>query len=648
MSSVLPIHGTAAGLADSETRVGGVRYGHRTNAILLGLALCAVPVSIAVAEAFLAASLLWRTAELARHRAQPFVPRVFWFWLAWAALEVIVWLRSPEIRAGWGEIRHLLLIASLFLALPALDRVEDRVAVWRGIFATATVNSMFLIATFVSRLLYYRGELDPIVYLRTGGLLHHWMIYGIVEILVFGGLLEFLHLYPEERRWCAPVLAINSLAILLSLTRMLWICCLLLLVLHLAWRRSRWIWAVPAIPLMAFFLAPGPIRTRVTTSMHPDYYSNAERVQMLRVGWRMILDSPMTGVGPGLVEAKYRDYLSQTDPVPAYYGHLHNNLVQLAAEFGLPVTGAALLFVAALFHDLLKRHRRVIDRGNEFLLCTAVLGLIGFLAAGMFDYTYGHSLGLILLGFVVLMPLIPVSHSGPRLMALQPAGGLARLRVPSRISFGSSLWPAAEWALAAALSIALLPVLTAISLAVAVASGKSPLIAHRRMGRYGQEFWMLKVRTMWDRSQPPLPGPAIPQAGGWTGFFIEHLRDTHVPVFKGASDPRVTSRLAVFCRRFSLDELPQLIHVLSGRMRLVGPRPITRAEWNEHYGASSLEVLSVSPGMTGMWQVMGRNRLTYGQRRRLDLFYARHQTPQLDLMLLWRTPVLVLRARDAG
>ncbi len=199
------------------------------------------------------------------------------------------------------------------------------------------------------------------------------------------------------------------------------------------------------------------------------------------------------------------------------------------------------------------------------------------------------------------------------------------------------LWSAAERLFAGVLLIALLPVLAVVSLAVTVASRTTPFIAHRRLGRYGQEFWMLKIRTMWERSQP-----------SGRGCIVERIRDTHVPVFKAARDPRVTSRLAVFCRRFSLDELPQLIHVVSGRMRLVGPRPITRAEWNLYYGASSVEVLSVSPGMTGLWQVMGRNRLTYEQRRRLDLFYARHQTPQLDLKLLWRTPARVLSGSNAG
>ena len=194
-------------------------------------------------------------------------------------------------------------------------------------------------------------------------------------------------------------------------------------------------------------------------------------------------------------------------------------------------------------------------------------------------------------------------------------------------------------AVAGALLLACSPVLAAVCAAVALASRRSPLIAHRRLGRYGQEFWMLKIRTMWDRGQAPAASDSR---------WIEYLRDTHVPVFKGDRDPRVTSPLARLCRRFSLDELPQLLHVVTGRMRLVGPRPITRQEWDEHYGASAAEVLGALPGMTGLWQVMGRNRLTYAQRRRLDLFYVRRQSWRLDLRLLLRTPARVLSGRGAG
>jgi hypothetical protein len=108
------------------------------------------------------------------------------------------------------------------------------------------------------------------------------MVYGIVETLVFAGLLELLHFFPEERWWLGPATAINVVAIVLSLTRTLWVCSLLILACHLAWTRSRWIWALPAIPSLLFLVAPGAVRTRIIDSARPDYYANSERVQMLQ------------------------------------------------------------------------------------------------------------------------------------------------------------------------------------------------------------------------------------------------------------------------------------------------------------------------------------------------------------------------------
>jgi exopolysaccharide production protein ExoY len=183
---------------------------------------------------------------------------------------------------------------------------------------------------------------------------------------------------------------------------------------------------------------------------------------------------------------------------------------------------------------------------------------------------------------------------------------------------------------------AVAPVLGATMLAVRVLSGRSPLIAHRRLGLNGEPFWILKLRTMWNQRRQQEPS-------GW----IEYLNDTDVPVIKGAPDPRVPSGLAAFCRRYSVDELPQLLQVISGKLSLVGPRPLTPQELNIYYGADSSEVLSVSPGLTGLWQVMGRNRLTYAQRRRLDLFFVRKCGIGLYLRILLRTPGRVLSGRDA-
>jgi len=125
------------------------------------------------------------------------------------------------------------------------------------------------------------------------------------------------------------------------------------------------------------------------------------------------------------------------------------------------------------------------------------------------------------------------------------------------------------------------------------------------------------------------------------------LRDTPVPKIKIGTDRRVTSRFAYFCRRYSIDELPQLWHVTTGEMSLVGPRPVTKAEWDRYYGDASAEVLQLRPGITGLWQIHGRNRLTYGQRRRLDIFLARHYCVWLYVRILGRTVPQVLSGRNA-
>ncbi|MEO8593313.1 MAG: sugar transferase [Candidatus Solibacter sp.] len=160
-----------------------------------------------------------------------------------------------------------------------------------------------------------------------------------------------------------------------------------------------------------------------------------------------------------------------------------------------------------------------------------------------------------------------------------------------------------------------------------VRSGRFPLIAHRRVGWQGADLWMLKLRTMW-------PDGAVPRA---TRVAIERIDDEAGPEGKSASDARVPSAFARFCRRHSIDELPQLWHVVSGEMSLVGPRPVTALELQRHYGVHAGEVLRVKPGLAGLWQVSGRNRLTYAERCELDLRLVRERSILLYCTILLRT-----------
>lgn len=199
------------------------------------------------------------------------------------------------------------------------------------------------------------------------------------------------------------------------------------------------------------------------------------------------------------------------------------------------------------------------------------------------------------------------------------------------------LFEAAEWMLTAALLAISSPVFLGVALTILILSRRTPFVAHLRSGQAGQPFWMWKFRTMWPRHRPAAaPG------------LVERVHSVPFHWRKANPDPRVTSRFARFCRKYSLDELPQLCHVLSGRMALLGPRPLTAEELAVHYGTDTAEVLSVKPGITGLWQVNGRNRLTYPQRLRLDLFFVRHNAPGLRCIILLRSLAVVLSGRNAS
>lgn len=193
-----------------------------------------------------------------------------------------------------------------------------------------------------------------------------------------------------------------------------------------------------------------------------------------------------------------------------------------------------------------------------------------------------------------------------------------------------------EPVVAAVCLFCLSPFLLVVAFAIYALSGAAPLVAHLRVGRHGKALWVYKFRTMW-RSGSPARTSAV---------FVEKL--THdAPRLKVEPDPRVTSAFASFCRRHSIDELPQLALVAAGRMSLVGPRPITRVELNEYYATDAWEVLSVKPGLTGLWQIRGRSQLTYGQRKRFDLFLVRRYSASLYLRIVMLTIPEVLFGRNA-
>jgi exopolysaccharide production protein ExoY len=185
----------------------------------------------------------------------------------------------------------------------------------------------------------------------------------------------------------------------------------------------------------------------------------------------------------------------------------------------------------------------------------------------------------------------------------------------------------------ALLFIASLLLMVPAAIATSILSRRSPFIAHLRIGKDGKAFWVWKLRTMWPRRQP-----ASPRERGW----VQRIECDPPHRTKSPRDARITSRFAQFCRRHSIDELPQFWHVMRGQMSLVGPRPLTRGELMQHYGARASEILTRKPGLTGYWQTRGRSRLSYSERVALDLLLVRDLSTRVYLQLLLRTlPELV-------
>lgn len=173
-----------------------------------------------------------------------------------------------------------------------------------------------------------------------------------------------------------------------------------------------------------------------------------------------------------------------------------------------------------------------------------------------------------------------------------------------------------------------------VALAIMIKRDSPGPILHRRrvVGRGGQTFDAFKFRTMAINGDEILAHHPELQA---------ELRQNH----KLKQDPRVT-RTGALLRRTSLDELPQLFNILLGQMSLVGPRMITLEEM-EQYGKWRWNLLTVKPGITGLWQISGRSDISYQDRVRLDMYYIRNYTLWLDLLILWRTMPAVLGRRGA-
>ena len=223
--------------------------------------------------------------------------------------------------------------------------------------------------------------------------------------------------------------------------------------------------------------------------------------------------------------------------------------------------------------------------------------------------------------------------AGPRI-AVRPVEGLPLLHVEQpRFSGIKRLVKETYDPAVAALGLILLsPLLVAVAAAIKIDSPGPVLFRQSRVGRQGKPFTIVKFRTMVIDAEA-------------RKAELAHLNEGSGPLFKMKRDPRIT-RVGAFLRKTSLDELPQLINVVTGSMSLVGPRPHLPEEI-ELFGDDFRRRLLVKPGLTGLWQVSGRSDLTFEESVRVDLRYVENWSFAMDVLILWRTLSVVVKGSGA-
>ncbi len=280
---------------------------------------------------------------------------------------------------------------ALFIILPifydTVRDLEDIKLLFGVLILAGVISALYALTQFFA-------SPDDLLEKRLTSFMSHWMTFsGLLMIL---NILLFSHLLFSKKHpvWFYPAFGIVSLALLLSLTRNAWLGFLAAATVLIAMRKVRWVVAVPLVVAIVFIgsalIFPSVVTNRISNIFNPNETSNRDRILMIRSGWEIVKDYPITGVGINMIKDVYPKYRSP-DSVQRYNPHLHNNVVQLAAENGLLALICWLWLIGKVLFDLIRWKRNEMSREEQFMIHGTIGIVISLFVAGMFEYNFGDS-----------------------------------------------------------------------------------------------------------------------------------------------------------------------------------------------------------------------------------------------------------------
>ncbi len=355
--------------------------------ILVLLFVFCISFSIAASQILLTAStIVYLYWKLKYDRQFPRVPILIpAFAFCYSTMLSVVFSIHPSL--SFIEAKDL----SMFIIIPILyDAVRnlDDVKVVYGVLIFAGIVSA---CYGLYQILGLHGDL---VSSRLTGFMGHWMTFSGLLMILNVLLLSHLLFSREHPVWFYPAFGILSITLFLTLTRSAWLGFLTAATVLIAMRKVRWVIAIPALILMIFIgsilVFPTVVANRVSSVFNPNETSNRDRLLMLQSGWQMIKDYPLTGVGPGMIKRVYPRYRA---PDSQFHNspHLHNNLVQLAAERGFLTLFSWLWLLGRVLYDLIHWKRKVMNPEEQFMIHGTIGIVISLFVAGMFEFNFGDS-----------------------------------------------------------------------------------------------------------------------------------------------------------------------------------------------------------------------------------------------------------------
>ena len=365
-------------------------------AVFLVLFLLASMVSISASQVGLGLAVVCWLVLLAQRKVRSPFPAFFWPLAVYIGLSVVSAVRSVDPPTSFKDSRDLLLFLIVPVVYSGLRRTQDIRRANLALFASGAASILYSLG--YQALKASPGE-------RSTGFMGHYMTQAGILLLFITLAMAVVFLSREKTKilWAAALL-LALVAVVLTMTRSAWVGIVVAAAVIVFLARPKALVILPLLIGLALLVAPKNVRTRALSVFSPGNAWNAERVEYLKAGLKIIGDYPLFGTGPDTVDVVFKQPRYGLSETAKRNVHLHNNLIQIGAERGLPALAAWLAFLVWAAAALVGEIRRK----NPMTLAAAAAGLAALLAsfaAGLFEYNFGDSEVNSLLLYLITVPL---------------------------------------------------------------------------------------------------------------------------------------------------------------------------------------------------------------------------------------------------